>query len=154
MKAIVLVLAFTFSFTFSSFSQDFQADSAEIARIIQDVFDGMRESDTSKMAPYMHPDIKMQSLDVDSNGNKVSTLNDASAWLNAVAKNHGDIWDEKTDNLKIHSDGALATAWMDYSFYLGNDLRHCGTNSFQFIKIDEKWKIIYIIDSRKNNNCN
>lgn len=145
--------AFTLFISFSSFAQNYQADSVQIAEIIQDVFDGMRESDTTKMAPYMHPNVKMQTLNVDGRGNEISQLNDAQGWLNAVAKNNGDVWNEQVDNLRIHSDGALATAWMDYKFYLGNKLSHCGINSFQFIKIDEKWKIIYIIDSRFKNNC-
>ncbi|SMG24231.1 Putative lumazine-binding [Marivirga sericea] len=153
MKSIALVVALTYSFSFSGFSQDFQADSAEIVRIIQDVFDGMRESDTSKMAPYMHPDVRMQSLNVSENGNNVTQLNGASGWLNAVAQNTGQVWNEEVSNIRILSDGSVATAWMEYKFYLGNELSHCGINSFQFIKIDENWKIIYIIDSRNKNNC-
>lgn len=154
MRKNILFIIFAFFISISAFAQDHQSDSAAIAHIIQNVFDGMRESDTSKMAPYMHQNVKMQSLSVDDNGNNVSQLNGASGWLNAVAKNQGDIWNEQIENLKIRSDGAVATAWMDYKFYLGDHLSHCGINSFQFIKIDEKWKIIYIIDSRKKNNCN
>lgn len=152
-KVLVLILLISASIT-PVFSQASPSDSIAIAKIIQDVFDGMRESDTSKMAPYMHPNIQMQSLSVDGDGNKVTPLNGASGWLNAVASNNDAIWDEQIANLKIHSDGAVATAWMDYKFYLGENLSHCGINSFQFIKMNEKWKIIYIIDSRKKNNCN
>jgi hypothetical protein len=154
MKKTLILSTFTLFISFSAFTQNQQIDSVQIAEIIQDVFDGMRESDTSKMAPYMYSDVKMQSLSVDENGNEISQLNGASGWLNAVAQNKGAIWNEQIDNLRIKSDGAVATAWMEYKFYLGDDLSHCGINSFQFIKINEKWKIIYIIDSRRQNNCN
>lgn len=153
MKKKSLLLAIILLGSFPLFSQNYQQDSVQITEIIHSVFDGMRESDTSKMAPYMHSEVKMQSLKVDGGGNEISQLNGAQAWLNAVANNEGKIWNEQVDNLKIHSDGAVATAWMDYEFYLGNSLSHCGTNSFQFIKMNEKWKIIYIIDSRFKNNC-
>jgi hypothetical protein len=153
MKKITFIVALIFPLSFSVLAQDFQADSVEIAGIIQDVFDGMRESDTSKMAPYMHSSVQMQSLNVSDNGNKVSQLNGAFAWLNAVAQNKGKIWDEQVSNMRIISDGAVATAWMDYKFYLGDELSHCGVNSFQFVKIVDNWKIIYIIDSRNKNNC-
>ena len=143
MKKILFLSGVILAYSFSVLSQNPQHDSTQIAKIIHDVFDGMRESDTSKMAPYMHPNVKMQSLNVDESGNKVSQLNTAQGWLNAVANNTGEVWNEQVDNLKINSDGALATAWMDYKFYLGEKLSHCGVNSFQFIKIDEKWKIIY-----------
>lgn len=154
MKKILFLFAITIFISLSAFAQNDQDDAIRITGIIQDVFDGMRESDTTKMAPYMHPNVKMQSLNADGNGNKVSQLNTAQGWLNAVANNKGEVWNEQVDNLQIFTDGAIATAWMDYKFYLGEKLSHCGTNSFQFIKIDEKWKIIYIIDSRKTNNCN
>ncbi|ADR21781.1 hypothetical protein MATR_05860 [Marivirga tractuosa] len=154
MKKILLLSAFIFCNYFWGFSQNYQNDSTYIAKIIHDVFDGMRESDTSKMAPYMHPKVKMQSLNVGDSGNQISQLNGAEGWLKAVANNNGAVWNEVIDNLRITSDGAIATAWMDYKFYLGDQLSHCGTNSFQLIKMDEKWKIIYIIDSRKTKDCN
>ncbi|HET8858524.1 nuclear transport factor 2 family protein [Marivirga sp.] len=153
MKKILLIFIFVLSISFSASSQDYESDSLKIAQIIHTIFDGMRESDTTKMAPYMHPSVKMQSLKVDKNGNKVSPLNGAQGWLNAVATNNGEIWNEQVNNFRIQSDGAIATAWMDYEFYLGDKFSHCGVNSFQFIKIDNKWKIIYIIDSRKTENC-
>ena len=136
-----------------AFSQEYESDSVAIAEIIQEIFDGMRESDTTKMAPYMHSKVQMQSLNVSNNGNKVSQLSGASGWLDAVAQNKGQVWNEEVNNLQIISDGAVATAWMDYKFYLGSKLSHCGINSFQFVKIDDNWKIIYIIDSRKKKNC-
>ncbi len=153
MKKIIFLTFFTLFISFSACTQSYQGDSTQIAEIIHDVFDGMRESDTTKMAPYMHPNLKMQSLNVDGGSNEVSQLNGAQGWLNAVAKNDGDVWNEQIDNLKIQTDGAVASAWMDYKFYLGDKLSHCGINSFQFIKMDGKWKIIYIIDSRFKSNC-
>lgn len=153
MKNILLV-CFALFISCNALAQNHQKDSIAIAEIIHNIFDGMRESDTSKMAPYMHQNVKMQSLSVDGKGNKVSPLNGASGWLDAVANNKGEMWDEQIENLSIQSDGTVANAWMNYKFYLGENLSHCGINSFQFIKIDENWKIIYIIDSRKKNNCN
>jgi hypothetical protein len=153
MKKTILLFFTTLFIAFPAFTQNHHSDSVQIEDIIQDVFDGMRESDTSKMAPHMHPNVKMQSLTIDESGNKISQLNGAEGWLNAVANNKGAVYDEQVDNLRILSDGGVATAWMDYKFYLGDELSHCGVNSFQFIKIDEKWKIIYIIDSRKKENC-
>jgi len=153
MKKKLILYAFIFFISAPAVAQNNKPDSVRIAEIITNIFDGMRESDTAKMAPYMHPNVKMQSLTMDESGNKLSELNGASSWLNAVANNHGDIWDEQIDHLRIQTDGAVASAWMDYKFYLGDKLSHCGVNSFQFIKTNEKWKIIYIIDSRKKINC-
>lgn len=153
MKKYLFLTLITLCLSFSAKSQDFKADSVKISDIIYSIFDGMRESDTSKMTPYMHSEMKMQTLSVDEKGNKISQLSEAKAWLTAVANNTDNLYDEQIENLYIQTDGAVASAWMDYKFYLNNKLSHCGINSFQFIKINEKWKIIYIIDSRFKNNC-
>lgn len=153
MKRLLLLSVFTL-FLYPAFSQSSESDSVAIMAIIENVFDGMRESDITKMAPHFHEEAKMQSLTVSTEGNKVSKLNGPEAWLNAVANNtSGKVWNEQVNNIKIISDGAVATAWMDYTFYLGDQLSHCGINSFQFIKMNEKWKIIYIIDSRLKDKC-
>lgn len=152
MKKAVVLLVCT-CLTFSGVAQNYESDSIQIAEIITEIFDGMRQSDTMKMAGHMHSSAKMQSLNVDGSGNKVSKLSGVAGWLNAVAKNSDVVWDEQVDNLRVQSDGSIATAWMNYKFYLGDELSHCGTNSFQFIKTDEKWKIIYVIDSRNEGNC-
>ena len=154
MKKVTLFAISFLVLSLPLFSQSYEADSLEVSEIINDIFDGMREGDTSKMAPYMHLSAKMQTLAVNEKGNKVSDLSGPESWLNAVANNNTDkVWNEEVDNLRINSDGAVATAWLDYKFYLDKDLSHCGVNSFQFIKVNEKWKIIYIIDSRFRDNC-
>jgi hypothetical protein len=51
-------------------------------------------------------------------------------------------------------DGNLASVWTDYKFYIGEKFSHCGVNSFQLFKGDDGWKIIYIIDTRRKDNCN
>ena len=40
-----------------------------------------------------------------------------------------------------------------YKFYVGEKFSHCGVNSFQLVKIRGEWKIQYIIDTRRRQNC-
>ncbi|MFP3594978.1 hypothetical protein SB689_23835, partial [Chryseobacterium sp. SIMBA_038] len=53
----------------------------------------------------------------------------------------------------IHTDGNLASVFTPYSFYLKGKFSHCGANSFQLVKQNEEWKIQYIIDTRRKDNC-
>lgn len=151
---LVAILSIFIVFTFQAFAQSNQSDSAAIAQIIADVFDGMRQSDSSMIGKHMHQEVRMQTVSKTENGNTITQLNSADGWLKAVTGNTGAIWDERIDNLRIQVDGTLASAWMDFAFYLGDKFSHCGSNSFQFIKINENWKIIYIIDSRMREDCN
>lgn len=53
----------------------------------------------------------------------------------------------------IKIDGEMAHAWTPYSFYVNGSFSHCGVNSFQFLKVEEEWKIIYLIDTRRKEGC-
>lgn len=55
------------------------------------------------------------------------------------------------DIVKVDAD--LASVWTPYKFYFKGKFSHCGVNSFQLVTIDGKWKIQYIIDSRRKDNC-
>lgn len=50
-------------------------------------------------------------------------------------------------------DGNLASVWTDYKFYIDDQFSHCGVNSFQLFKGKDGWKVIYIIDTRRKENC-
>ncbi len=47
----------------------------------------------------------------------------------------------------------MANAWTPYEFWYNGNFSHCGVNSFQLIKKDEKWKIIYLVDTRRKEGC-
>lgn len=55
------------------------------------------------------------------------------------------------DIIKI--DGPLASVWTPYSFYYNGKFSHCGVNSFQLIRTALRWKIQYIIDTRRKTGC-
>lgn len=64
-----------------------------------------------------------------------------------------DMLDERIRFEKIYIDGPLAMAWTPYQFYYMGKFSHCGVNSFQLVRINNKWKIQYIIDTRRKAGC-
>ena len=50
-------------------------------------------------------------------------------------------------------DGPLATVWVEYSFYLGTRLNHCGVDAFQVARGPDGWKIIALADTRRRTGC-
>ncbi|PTB95987.1 hypothetical protein C9994_09375 [Marivirga lumbricoides] len=153
MKPLTITTLF-FLLSFNLYCQNKKADSLSIMTIITDVFDGMRTSDTSLMIRHFHEDAIMQSIGSNKDGtNKLSPTSLPEGWFNAVAQPKAQIWDERTWNYQLQFDDKLATVWMDYAFYIDKSLSHCGVNSFTLAKIDNVWKIIYIIDTRNRDNC-
>ena len=81
------------------------------------------------------------------------TVENGQSFIEAVGTPKKEIWNEYISELQIESNGLLATAWMNYQFYIDSTFSHCGANAFQFILIDNKWMIFEIADTRKINEC-
>ncbi|HEY4150385.1 MAG TPA: hypothetical protein VGM41_15710, partial [Chitinophagaceae bacterium] len=57
--------------------------------------------------------------------------------------------DERIQFETIRIDGALAIVWAPYQFFYNGKLNHCGADSFQLVRSNGKWKIQYLIDTRR-----
>jgi len=159
MKRILSTL-FIF-FTFLSFSQDngwmgnqLQLEEEKIEQVIDSLFIGMRNGDSSMVESIFHDDSQLLSTYTNRLGEPLLSEGNLLEFLIAIGTPRESVWDEQISNLLIHVDDILATVWMDYSFYIDEDFSHCGVNSMQLIKTTEGWKILSIIDTRRKENCN
>ncbi|MBT8322548.1 MAG: nuclear transport factor 2 family protein, partial [Eudoraea sp.] len=62
-------------------------------------------------------------------------------------------FEERIHSYQISIDGPMANAWTPYEFWLNDQFSHCGVNSFQLINDGSSWKIIYLIDTRRREDC-
>jgi len=53
----------------------------------------------------------------------------------------------------VITDGAIASVWAPYDFYLNGSFSHCGVDLFYLVKTDNKWEIAHFGYTR-NKNCN
>jgi len=70
-----------------------------------------------------------------------------------IAKPHTEAYDERITFDLVKIDGELAMVWASYKFYLGEKFSHCGVDAFQLVKINNDWKIQYLIDTRRRQGC-
>jgi len=121
----------------------------EVKAVVERLFDGMRAGDSAAVHAVFHPQARLQTTAV-RQGEPVLRTDSIEAFLRAVGTPHAEVWDERVSNLEIRTDGDLATAWMDYAFYLGERFSHCGVNALQLFRTkDRGWQIIQIIDTRR-----
>ncbi len=121
---------------------------------INTLFDGMRKGDSTMVRSTFHPKIKMGTSFFDRNSKpQVQTEDSPKNFLKAIGTPHPQVWDERIGVVDVRVDGSLATAWMPYTFYIGDKLSHCGHNSFQLVLTESGWKILYLIDTRYKTNC-
>ena len=146
------LISFACLFLFSNYLHAQNAE-AEVKAAIQTMFDGMRAGDSSMVASVFLRDAQMQTTFYDKSGKMQLKTGSLQRFLNGVGTPHDEIWDEKIWSYDIRVDEPMATAWTEYSFYLGEKLLHCGVNAFDLVKTEDGWKISQIIDTRTKKGC-
>lgn len=129
------------------------AEEAAVRKTIENLFSGMRNRDTLLLASAFAPDAILQTIAPGKNGAEVKTQ-PLAGFIKSVGTPREQVLDERIVFDKILIDGALASVWTPYKFYLGTQFSHCGVNSFQLVKTSAGWKIQYIIDTRRKEPCN
>jgi hypothetical protein len=125
----------------------------EVQKTIETLFDGMRESDSTKVASAFHKEATMQTILKNEEGKVYLNNGSLEGFLKAIGTEKNEVWDEKISGYEIKIDGELASAWTPYQFYRGENFSHCGVNSFQLMKTGEDWKVFHIVDTRRKDNC-
>jgi hypothetical protein len=129
-------------------------EEEEVKTTIKLLFDGMRNADTTAAAKAFAPKAIMPSIAKTKDEKFTIHTESVANFMKSIATPHSEKYDERIVFTKILIDQNLASVWTDYKFYVGNTFSHCGVNSFQLLRTEEGWKIIYVIDTRRKNNCN
>lgn len=147
-KFLCLILLLFFSFLLEA-----QHEEDNIKDVITLFFDGLQNGDTIKIKETISDKLILQTTYINDEKSVLKNEN-VSAFLNSVAsKKREDIWEEKLVSVHINIDDNMANVWTPYEFYLNNKFSHCGVNSFQLFNDGVKWRIIYLIDTRRKQDC-
>lgn len=149
MKKYLLIISILMYSTLTILAQDLKSPES----IVQTLFDGMRNGDSTAVKACFHEEAVLHSTYKNKEGLTKIHEGNVEEFVVAVGSPHDEVWDERISNLEIKIDGTLANAWMDYSFYLGDKLSHCGVNSMHFVLVDGEWKIFQLMDTRRRKTC-
>lgn len=117
------------------------------------LFTGMKNSDPVTIRSSFADSALLQSVVRSRDGGqglRNESIEDFARQIASIPK--GDA-DERITFEIIRIDGPLAIVWAPYQFYFKGAFSHCGTDSFQLVKINGTWKIQYLIDTRRKENC-
>lgn len=130
------------------------SEKAAIQRTIEAFFDGFHKQDSMLVKQTVSQDVIIQTIGINTEGKNVVRNEDFGKFLNSIVGIPDSIqFQEKLMSFNIQVDGAMANVWTPYEFWLNSEFHHCGVNSFQLFKDQNAWKIIYLIDTRKKENC-
>ncbi len=133
-------------------SQTSPADEDEVLAVVERLFDGMRAADSSMVRSTLHADLRLVSVAEGESGPALHS-EPMDGFVAAVGTPHEEVWDERIWDPEVRVDGRLATVWVSYAFYLGEELSHCGVDAFQLFDGAEGWKIFHIADTRRREGC-
>ncbi|MBW3661018.1 MAG: nuclear transport factor 2 family protein [Gemmatimonadetes bacterium] len=127
-------------------------EEAAVRAAVDRLFDAMRAGDSTAARSVFHPEARLVATQ-EVDGEVVVRTIPADAFVEAIGRPREATWDERIRNVEIRVDDRLATAWMEYVFFLGDELGHCGVNAFQLSKTADGWKVTQIADTRRQVGC-
>lgn len=129
-----------------------RAQSAEhdaVRAVVSSLFDAMRTRDTAAMHATFDPAAVLQSI-----GPSGVTVDPVHEWLSSVAgARAGVVLDERLGPQQVQLDGAIASVWVPYHFFVGERFSHCGVDAFVLAKSAGSWRIISVADTRQREGC-
>ena len=127
---------------------------AEVLATIRTLFDGMRQTDSTKARSVLHPKtLLVSAIERPNGGGPLLQVDAIDGWIKQIGTTHAEVYDERLRNPIVEVDGNLASVWVEYSLYIGPKLNHCGIDAFQLAKDATGWKIIAIADTRRRTGC-
>jgi hypothetical protein len=137
-----------------AFCNCIQAQSADdsVRSAVNQLFTAMKDADSALLVSSFADSAILQTI-IEKNGKVVVKTEAVGDFAAQVAKMEKNILDERIKFDVVRIDGALAIVWAPYQFYYKGKFSHCGADSFQLLRINGKWKIQYLIDTRRTGGC-
>ncbi len=124
------------------------AAEAAVRATLDALFDGMRAGDSTAVRDVFHDDARLHTAGGPSDTAGVSET-PVDAFVAAVGQPRERVWDERTWDVEVCVDGPLASAWVPYVFYRGDERSHCGVNAVQLVRGPDGWRILQLTDTRR-----
>ena len=151
MKRILILL--TAVVGISSLANGQKAEDS-VRAVVNQLFTAMRNVDAALLKDAFADSAILQTISQRRSDGAVFVRNDkVSDFGNSISKAKKDSLDERITFETIRVDGPLAIVWTPYKFYFAGNFSHCGVNSFQLVRINGRWKIQYLIDTRRRQGC-
>lgn len=129
-----------------------QADRAAVLAVVDRLFDGMRANDGEVVRSVFVEGATLVSTE-NAEGEPMTRLIPTEGFAQAVG-NATIPWDEPTWDPIVHVRDHLATVWVKYAFYAGEEFSHCGVDAFILARQpDGEWKIAALADTKQREDC-
>ena len=132
-----------------------RAQSAEdsVKAVVNQLFAAMKGANAAMLKDAFADSAVLQTIRRKQDGTFFVQDEKVSDFVEQIGKAKKDSLDERITFETVKIDGPLAIAWTPYKFYYAGNFSHCGVNSFQLVRINGRWKIQFLIDTRRRQGC-
>tara|TARA_R110002051_G_scaffold56046_9_gene104020 strand:+ start:17690 stop:18178 length:489 start_codon:yes stop_codon:yes gene_type:complete len=129
-------------------------EEKKVKQTIVEFFSAFHAQDSNAIKKTTYSSVVLQTIGLDIDGKSILKNESFNDFLKSIISIPDSIaFQERITDFSIQIDGTMANAWTPYEFWLNNKFHHCGVNSFQLLKVENAWKIIYLIDTRRKEDC-
>ena len=148
-RILILLTAVMFISTF------IKAQSAEdsVKAVVNQLFAAMKGANAAMLKETFADSAVLQTIRRKQDGTFFVQDEKVEDFAEQIGKAKKDSLDERITFETVKIDGPLAIAWTPYKFYYAGNFSHCGVNSFQLVRINGRWKIQFLIDTRRRQGC-
>ncbi len=127
-------------------------EEREVLEVVDRLFDGMRARDGEVVASTFHPDAQMAVAVEEGAEPATPPVQGARGFIESVGAG-GPSFHEPYFDPEVRIDGNLAHVWTFFQFYAGDEFSHCGYNSFQLVRTERGWEILFVGYTRRTDDC-
>ena len=129
MKKIVCIIVILLNVQLG-YAQKTDKTTEEIRAVIEELFDGYRAGDSTRVGSVFTKDAVIQTVHINTDGvSQITKPKPASIFTDYIGGGLTEVHDERLWETQIMSDKMLATVWTRYAFFLGEKFTHCGTET-------------------------
>ena len=128
-----------------------QSDDKAVIAVVQHFFDGMRTRDTALLRSTSLPSTVLQT----AGANGVGVPTPIDSFIAHIGKGTGPGGNEVIKDPKVESDGEMASMWAYFTYTRAGEtqINHCGIDEFLLRKGADGWKVFYVADTHRTQNC-
>ncbi len=130
-----------------------QTATDSVKAVIHQLFTAMIQAEEKALLDCFSDSAILQTITKAADGSFITQNESVAEFAAFIAKESKGNADERIQFETLKIDGPLAIAWTPYQFYYKGVFSHCGVNSFQCLRTNKGWKIIYLVDTRRRNGC-
>ncbi|HYH08931.1 MAG TPA: nuclear transport factor 2 family protein [Thermoanaerobaculia bacterium] len=123
-------------------------DGQAVVAATERLFAAMQSRDDATLRELLHEDARFVVVRPDGS----TRVRTGDEWRTQIVGDSANL-EERMFDPEVRVKGDVATLWSRYVFLRGGAFSHCGTNSVQYVRQGQRWRVVSIVFSYQTEGC-